>query len=137
MSTNIEKEEYIIQYGYEFKWFRNDGTGQQIIEEQLKIKKSSDKRFSLYINSLDASQLYNKNLFVMSGNDIERINRNQRIERRKIRAQSKAEGKIEGIKEALIKTIKNMLKYNVKDEDIMKYTNTTPEELEAIKKMQI
>ena len=72
---------------------------------------------------------------------IERINRNQRIERRRIRAKSKAEGKIEGklegIKEALIKTIKNMQKYNVKDEDIMKYTNTTPEELETIKKMKI
>lgn len=35
-------------------------------------------------------------------------------------------------KEALIKTIKNMQKYNVKDEDIMKYTNTTLEELETI-----
>ena len=72
---------------------------------------------------------------------IERINRNQRIERRRIRAKSKAEGKIEGklegIKEALIKTIKNMQKYNVKDEDIMKYTNTTLEELETIKKMKI
>lgn len=71
---------------------------------------------------------------------IERINRNQRIER-KIRAKSKAEGKIEGklegIKEALIKTIKNMQKYNVKDEDIMKYTNTNLEELETIKKMKI
>ena len=71
---------------------------------------------------------------------IERINRNQRIERR-IRAKSKAEGKIEGklegIKEALIKTIKNMQKYNVKDEDIMKYTNTNLEELETIKKMKI
>ena len=70
---------------------------------------------------------------------IERINRNQRIERRKIRAKSKAEGKIEGkiegIKETLIETIKNMLKYNVKDEDIIKYTKTTPEELEMIKKM--
>ena len=40
-------------------------------------------------------------------------------------------------KEALIKTIKNMQKYNVKDEDIMKYTNTTLEELETIKKMKI
>ena len=68
---------------------------------------------------------------------IERINRNQRIERRRIRAKSKAEGKLEGIKEALIKTIKNMQKYNVKDEDIMKYTNTTLEELETIKKMKI
>ena len=129
MATNIEKEEYIIQYGYEFKWFRNDGTGQQIVEEQLKIKKSSDKRFSLYINRneegafykasdtgrcstkininkneliinklkafdnlfyieiinrlnsirfhierhLDASQLYNKNLFVMSDNDTDEL----------------------------------------------------------------
>ena len=37
----------------------------------------------------------------------------------------------------LNKYIKNMQKYNVKDEDIMKYTNTTLEELETIKKMKM
>ena len=50
METNIDKKEYIIQYGYEFKWFRNDGTGQKIVGEYLKFKEKEDKRFSIYID---------------------------------------------------------------------------------------
>lgn len=56
--TDIEEETYIIQYGYEFKWFRNDGTGQKIIGEYLKLKKEEDKRFSLYINRDENGAFY-------------------------------------------------------------------------------
>ena len=48
MSTDINEKKYIIQYGYELKWYRNDRTGQKIVAEHLKIKKEEDKRFSLY-----------------------------------------------------------------------------------------
>jgi len=50
MSTDINEKKYIIQYGYELKWYRNDHTGQKIVAEHLKIKKEEDKRFSLYIS---------------------------------------------------------------------------------------
>ena len=56
--TNIESELYVIQYGYQFKWFRNDGTGQKIIGEYLKFKKETDKRFSLYINRDENGAFY-------------------------------------------------------------------------------
>lgn len=49
MMTEIGKDQYVIQYGYEFKWFRNDGNGRKIVGEHLKLKKQEDKRFSAYI----------------------------------------------------------------------------------------
>ena len=58
ITTDIKEKEYIIQYGYEFKWYRNDGTGQKIVGEQLKIKKSEDKRFSVYVNRNENVALY-------------------------------------------------------------------------------
>lgn len=58
METNIDKKEYIIQYGYEFKWFRNDGTGQKIVGEYLKFKEKEDKRFSIYIDRNENEAFY-------------------------------------------------------------------------------
>lgn len=56
--TDIEDETYIIQYGYQFKWFRNDGNGQKIIKEYLKFKKETDKRYTLYINRDENGAVY-------------------------------------------------------------------------------
>ena len=56
--TDIEDETYIIQYGYQFKWFRNDGNGQKIIKEYLKFKKEKDKRYTLYINRDENGAVY-------------------------------------------------------------------------------
>ena len=58
LATEIKEKTYIIQYGFEFKWYRNDGTGQKIIGEYLKLKKEEDKRFTLYINRNEKESLF-------------------------------------------------------------------------------
>ena len=58
LETSVNKKDYIIQYGYEFKWFRNDGTGQKIVGEYLKFKEKEDKRFSIYIDRNEEGAFY-------------------------------------------------------------------------------
>ena len=57
-TTEIENTTFIIQYGYEFKWYRNDGTGQKIVGEYLKFKKKEDKKFTLYIDRNEKDAFY-------------------------------------------------------------------------------
>ena len=69
---------------------------------------------------------------------IERINNNIRIEKEKnIRIgeiRGKAEGKAEGKLDNLLATIKNMLNFNLKDEEIIKYTNATQQQIDKVRK---
>lgn len=58
LSTEINNTFYDIKYGYEFKWYRNDGTGSKIIGEYLKLKRDTDKRYSTYIDRNETNSYY-------------------------------------------------------------------------------
>ena len=57
---------------------------------------------------------------------IERINNNIRLEKKK----NIKIGKLEN----LFSTIKNMLNFNLTDEEIIKYTNATQEQIDQVRK---
>lgn len=58
IETMVNGNKYIMQYGYEFKWFKNDNSGQKVIKEYLKIKQEEDKRFTLYLSRIDDNAVY-------------------------------------------------------------------------------
>lgn len=58
LSTEIKQDIYNIKYGYEFKWYRNDGTGSKIVKEYLKFRKNEDKKYSTYIERDENKSYY-------------------------------------------------------------------------------
>ena len=65
---------------------------------------------------------------------IERINNNIRLEKKKNIKHGINIGETRGKLENLFSTIKNMLNFNLTDEEIIKYTNATQEQIDQVKK---
>lgn len=65
---------------------------------------------------------------------IERINNNIRLEKKKNIKHSINIGETRGKLENLFSTIKNMLNFNLTDEEIIKYTNATQEQIDQVRK---
>lgn len=59
VSTDINNEEYIIQYGYEFEWKDNEDKEPRIVSEFLKVKlNEKGKKFTQLINRTADTALY-------------------------------------------------------------------------------
>ena len=59
VSTDIDNEEYIIQYGYEFEWKDNEDKEPQIVSEFLKVKlNEKGQKFTQLINRTTDVALY-------------------------------------------------------------------------------
>ena len=65
---------------------------------------------------------------------IERINNNIRIEKEKNIKIGEIKGEAKGKLDNLLATIKNMLNFNLKDEEIIKYTNATQQQIDKVRK---
>lgn len=51
MKTSVDNNEYLVVYGYQFKWVRNDDTGARIIGEWLKVKlDGKNQKYKVLIN---------------------------------------------------------------------------------------
>jgi predicted ATPase len=48
-SDNINGESYDISYNYSFEWIKDDSSGQKILTEMLKFKKSLEPQYSSYM----------------------------------------------------------------------------------------
>ena len=59
MTTKVNKIDYKILYGYQFRWLRNDNTGARITEEWLKVKiNDKNQKYNNYIMRTDEKALY-------------------------------------------------------------------------------
>ena len=59
MTTNLKDKRYLVNYGYEFRWVRDDDTGSKIINEWLKIKlDEKNQKFNNYVSRTENKGFY-------------------------------------------------------------------------------